>query len=88
MNEDTEVIYGTILQVIGFAENALVAIRRGETSAIRADIGNARRGLETAVDLLTKEASSRGCEKGHTCEKASACTDAGLNAGLSLSPHS
>ena len=87
MNADTEVIYVTILQAIGFAENALVAIRRGDTSTALSDISGAGISLETARDSLSRQGRLR-CEWGYPREKASACTEARLNTGLSLSNHS
>ena len=88
MNEDTGVIYVTILQAIGFAENALVDIKRGDTSTALSDISNAGMCLETAKDLLSRQAPSPGCEWSHTPAKASERTNASFNPGLSAISHS
>ena len=54
MNKDTLIIYETILEAVNDANNALVAVRRGDTSAALSDLGNASRSLEVASDSLRR----------------------------------
>ena len=54
MNKDTITIYETILEAVYDANNALVAVRRGDNSAALSDLSNARRSLEVASDSLRR----------------------------------
>ena len=54
MNRDTIVIYEIILEAVNIANNALIAVRSGDTSTALSDLSNARRRLETARDSLRR----------------------------------
>lgn len=59
MNKDTIITYENILEAVIIANDALVAVRTGDTSTALSDLTNARRKLETARDSLRRRPLGR-----------------------------
>ena len=52
MDKDTIIVYETIVDAVNIANNALVSVRTGDTSAALSDLATAKSKLQTAADSL------------------------------------